>query len=652
MAFAKNDLTKLIKPTTQSLLELCSCGCKWSSNGQLIDSLLTIDDSFLNTRYVLTKVPFSNASCSCLNKGSERPIFSKQKQMKYAHMSCRLFLTRCAVTIIVSMLFFLASAQDVHSQSEGTKISGSIDFSNDTSGSQQTNANTTKQFKNHYKFTTTTALPLLDVEISTNQVPTSTSSIKLLNMKSRRNSMNKERNGLASGGGFSMNRNSLINSDNALQRQLREKAKQDSLESIKMHILMRLNLKKLPNITKPISVPQNILENFYKNYNATLSKTMWRPDPDAFGKIRTQYFNEDLSKIMSNTSNNPMQLNVDRNQNFGLLEEPASESSELQGDDPNAFDDSLQPHNVRVKKNDKFQHAQSNEFFMNTEDDSREYENILSHISSIYVFPEQPHVRHNRNPDVFRFKLDSSYSDISHITLHLYLRGLEWIKINQPNLIEEIADLQNRDIIVAVHLTNVTNYNPKENIFEFHHKIPTGLGKWVNVDLKPLFDHSMSALPIAEAINKTQEIFIKGVETWMKPLIVMTDNASKNPLTVHIEIGSQKKHRRKRSVFMDCTESDHDMRCCRYPLKVNFTSFGWHFVVAPTIFDAYFCSGDCRVGYLEQYPHTHLAALTTSATPCCSPTKMSSLSLLYFDDNHNLVLSVIPNMSVEGCSCS
>lgn len=210
-------------------------------------------------------------------------------------------------------------------------------------------------------------------------------------------------------------------------------------------------------------------------------------------------------------------------------------------------------------------------------------------------------------------------------------------------------------------------------MFEFRHKIPSGQGQWVNVDLKPLF-LTETTLFTADKSTQTQDIFIQGVEPWMQPLVVTSDNNSKKSLvnifystysyylllilfslflqTVHIEIGTQKKHRRKRSVFMDCTESDHDMRCCRYPLKVNFTSFGWHFVVAPTSFDAYFCSGDCRVGYLEQYPHTHLAALTTSATPCCSPTKMSSLSLLYFDDNQNLVLSVIPNMSVEGCSCS
>ncbi|XP_020810013.1 growth/differentiation factor 8, partial [Drosophila serrata] len=290
--------------------------------------------------------------------------------------------------------------------------------------------------------------------------------------------------------------------------------------------------------------------------------------------------------------------------------------------------------------------------------EKEKYDNILSHISSIYIFPEQfqPHARNNRNrnkpkADFLRFKIANSYTDLSYVTLHLYLRGWDWISTHQPELIEEIEKQQSKDIVVtiyrAVRRSTNSSITHKAKIFEFRQRIPSGLGEWVNVDLlKSLFN-------VDRGGNKTQEILIKGAEFWMKPLVVTTDYAtSKNPLTVHIEVGSQKKHRRKRSVFLDCTENDHDMRCCRYPLKVNFTSFGWHFVVAPTSFDAFFCSGDCKVGYLEQYPHTHLAALTTSATPCCSPTKMSSLSLLYFDDNHNLVLSVIPNMSVEGCSCS
>lgn len=37
--------------------------------------------------------------------------------------------------------------------------------------------------------------------------------------------------------------------------------------------------------------------------------------------------------------------------------------------------------------------------------------------------------------------------------------------------------------------------------------------------------------------------------------------------------------------------------------------------------------------------------------PCCVPDKISSLSILFFDENKNVVLKVYPNMTVESCAC-
>ncbi|KAH8406415.1 hypothetical protein KR222_005848 [Zaprionus bogoriensis] len=414
-----------------------------------------------------------------------------------------------------------------------------------------------------------------------------------------------------------------------------------------MHILMRLNLKKLPNITKPLSVPHNILENFYKNYNISPlhSESYRRHDTQSPNIMphKSHYAYDEIKEVPTINNSDHIVANSQDTSNERFF-------SEMQGDDPTSFDGFQLNDNFRFEKKLHFGEQQKHHA-SNDHPYDEERESVLSHIRSIYIFPEKPHLRHK--VDVLRFKFDTTYSEMSYVILHLYLRGMDWIRVHHPRIINQMASNPNKEIAVSVHRalrgTNSANYTHKAKIFEFRHKIPPGQGQWVNVDLKPLF---LAETAMITNKTQTQDIFIKGVEPWMQPIIVTSDNNSKKSLTVHIEIGSQKKNRRKRSVFMDCTESDHDMRCCRYPLTVNFTNFGWHFVVAPTSFDAYFCSGDCRVGYLEQYPHTHLAALTTSATPCCSPTKMSSLSLLYFDDNQHLVLSVIPNMSVEGCSCS
>lgn len=60
------------------------------------------------------------------------------------------------------------------------------------------------------------------------------------------------------------------NFDSCQSCQMREKAKRKSLESIKNQILMRLQLSRLPNITKPIAVPHIIIDKFYKNFNGVL----------------------------------------------------------------------------------------------------------------------------------------------------------------------------------------------------------------------------------------------------------------------------------------------------------------------------------------------------------------------------------------------
>lgn len=158
--------------------------------------------------------------------------------------------------------------------------------------------------------------------------------------------------------GVSIYRNTLLNIESMLHRQLREKAKLDSLESIKMHILMRLNLKKLPNITKPISVPQNILDNFYKDYNVSSAKNVPRTEGEYFevSPKSTAKENENTEDIYDENS-----------------------SSQMQGDDANT---------VNEFRNN-FSHNQVTPKDFSVNDNEEEYDNILSHISSIYIFPER-----------------------------------------------------------------------------------------------------------------------------------------------------------------------------------------------------------------------------------------------------------------------
>ncbi|NXU53641.1 GDF10 factor, partial [Turnix velox] len=102
--------------------------------------------------------------------------------------------------------------------------------------------------------------------------------------------------------------------------------------------------------------------------------------------------------------------------------------------------------------------------------------------------------------------------------------------------------------------------------------------------------------------------------------------------------------------------------CSRRYMKVDFADIGWNeWIISPKSFDAYYCAGAC------EFPMPKIVRPSNHATiqsivkavgiipgipePCCVPDKMSSLSVLFLDENKNVVLKVYPNMSVETCAC-
>ncbi|NXH51054.1 BMP3 protein, partial [Dicaeum eximium] len=102
--------------------------------------------------------------------------------------------------------------------------------------------------------------------------------------------------------------------------------------------------------------------------------------------------------------------------------------------------------------------------------------------------------------------------------------------------------------------------------------------------------------------------------------------------------------------------------CTRRYLKVDFADIGWsEWIISPKSFDAYYCSGECQFPIPKAMkPSNHatiqsivraVGVIPSVPEPCCVPDKMSSLSILFFDENKNVVLKVYPNMTVESCAC-
>uniref|UniRef100_H2ZXT9 Bone morphogenetic protein 3 n=1 Tax=Latimeria chalumnae TaxID=7897 RepID=H2ZXT9_LATCH len=102
--------------------------------------------------------------------------------------------------------------------------------------------------------------------------------------------------------------------------------------------------------------------------------------------------------------------------------------------------------------------------------------------------------------------------------------------------------------------------------------------------------------------------------------------------------------------------------CARRYLKVDFADIGWsEWIISPKSFDAYYCSGSCQFPMpksLKPSNHATIQSIVRAVgvvpgipEPCCVPEKMSSLSILFFDEDKNVVLKVYPNMTVQSCAC-
>ncbi|KAI8479998.1 positive regulation of pathway-restricted SMAD protein phosphorylation, partial [Branchiostoma belcheri] len=101
--------------------------------------------------------------------------------------------------------------------------------------------------------------------------------------------------------------------------------------------------------------------------------------------------------------------------------------------------------------------------------------------------------------------------------------------------------------------------------------------------------------------------------------------------------------------------------CRRQHLYVDFREVGWQdWIIAPPGYHAYYCSGDCPFPLNEKLNGTNHAIIQTLVNtvapavvprPCCAPTALSAISMLYFDESGNVVLRQYEDMVVEGCGC-
>uniref|UniRef100_A0AAY5JX48 Bone morphogenetic protein 8a n=1 Tax=Esox lucius TaxID=8010 RepID=A0AAY5JX48_ESOLU len=115
-------------------------------------------------------------------------------------------------------------------------------------------------------------------------------------------------------------------------------------------------------------------------------------------------------------------------------------------------------------------------------------------------------------------------------------------------------------------------------------------------------------------------------------------------------------------VLQDHSHANSGRQACkRHELYVSFSDLGWKdWVLAPTGYSAFYCDGECLYplgSCMNATNHAMIQLVVHLLKPdevpkaCCAPTKLSPISVLFYDDNNNVILKKHRNMVVKTCGC-
>nr|XP_012633080.1 growth/differentiation factor 3 [Microcebus murinus] len=117
---------------------------------------------------------------------------------------------------------------------------------------------------------------------------------------------------------------------------------------------------------------------------------------------------------------------------------------------------------------------------------------------------------------------------------------------------------------------------------------------------------------------------------------------------------------RKRRAAIPALGASYKNLCHRHQLFINFQDLGWHkWIIAPKGFMANYCHGDCPFSLttsLNSSNYAFMQALMHAVDPgvpqaVCVPTKLSPMSMLYHDNDDNVILRHYEDMVVDECGC-
>ncbi|MBN3309084.1 BMP7 protein, partial [Amia calva] len=186
----------------------------------------------------------------------------------------------------------------------------------------------------------------------------------------------------------------------------------------------------------------------------------------------------------------------------------------------------------------------------------------------------------------------------------------------------------------------------------FHVSLSPSSGQSMNPRVGGLIGRSgpQNKQPFMVAFFKATEVHIRSIRS--------TKDKQRNPNRSKSPKGQEAL---RVSNMAENSSADQKQACKKHELYVSFRDLGWQdWIIAPEGYAAYYCEGECAFplnSYMNATNHAIVQTLVhfinpeTVPKPCCAPTQLHAISVLYFDDSSNVILKKYRNMVVRACGC-
>ncbi|XP_011696480.1 PREDICTED: growth/differentiation factor 8 [Wasmannia auropunctata] len=286
----------------------------------------------------------------------------------------------------------------------------------------------------------------------------------------------------------------------------------------------------------------------------------------------------------------------------------------------------------------------------------RPAENFYGKTNQVVVFPtegvaDSAKYRHNLNHI-------TGFNSAAHFTFYLSNEML-YVDVTSAELWFYKEQVENDDELKQTFVLSELDHWDQGGRFEkntvmaiFETDIREG---WVKTDIKFMVKKWIGR----HRLNHAIQIACTTCSTDRDRAPVSAEQSLKPFLVIHTEpLPQRNRPKRHSNCLPDTTE------CCRDELYINFRDIGWSdWILHPSGYHAYFCRGSCSTAASltvsgSHYNNVIMKYLTTESgqrknkiVPCCSPTQLAPLQLLYIDTNNTITQKTLPNMVVEACGC-